>query len=168
MSIMQSHRQQGFTLIELMIVVVVIGILAAVGYPTYMNYITESRRSEAHIALATVASTEEKFLTSCSNYTDQFGGDISHPVVANRCTGLKMGAGATYTSTPAGYYSLVVTLNDVPGVIPSYTITATPIGPQTRDAARCTTISLNSIGMKTATGSDSDGGMGGRCWKKKK
>ena len=46
-----SNRQRGFTLIELMIVVAIIGVLAAVALPAYQNYVTKSKMSEVLLAV---------------------------------------------------------------------------------------------------------------------
>jgi len=54
-------RQKGFTLIELMIVVAVIGILAAVAYPAYQDYVIRSKRGDAMNALAAVRIAQEKY-----------------------------------------------------------------------------------------------------------
>jgi prepilin-type N-terminal cleavage/methylation domain-containing protein len=55
--------QRGLTLIELMIVLAVMAIIAAVGYPLYTNQVQKSRRADAKIALESVAMVEERFYT---------------------------------------------------------------------------------------------------------
>lgn len=59
---------KGFTLIELMIVVAIVGILAAIAYPSYQNQVRQTRRSDAQIALNEIANMQEKFYSQCSQY----------------------------------------------------------------------------------------------------
>lgn len=63
----------GFTLIELMIVVAVIGILAAVGYPNYIEYVKKTRRSEVALLLTEEAQRLERFYSRTGQYTDYVG-----------------------------------------------------------------------------------------------
>lgn len=66
-------RNGGFTLIELMIVVGVIGILAAVGYPNYSEYVKKTRRSEIAALLTQEAQRLERFYSKTGQYTDSVG-----------------------------------------------------------------------------------------------
>ena len=65
---MKITRISGFTLIEVMIVVVILSILVAIAYPSYTKYTIQSRRSDAQIALTQAASLQEKFYSDCGHY----------------------------------------------------------------------------------------------------
>jgi len=165
---MKRIGANGFTLIEAMITVVIIAILAAVGYPSYINFVTEARRSDATINITRIASLQEKFFTECGRYAVTLG--VSG--TPRNCAGGVMDAGlAAGGATREGHYILTAVV--APGPAPvnapgggGFTLTATPAGLQaTRDAAKCTTLTINQIGVKAATGTDG-GPTGGRCWKK--
>jgi type IV pilus assembly protein PilE len=71
---MKRMRTGGFTLIELMIVVVIIGILAGIAYPSYQKYMKQTRRSDAQIALTRVAALQEKYYSDCSHFASKLEG----------------------------------------------------------------------------------------------
>lgn len=77
---MQS-KSKGFTLIELMIVVAIIGILAAVAMPEYNKYIAKSARTQAKAALLDLAQMEERYFTNNAKYVafDAIGGSTAQP-----------------------------------------------------------------------------------------
>jgi type IV pilus assembly protein PilE len=160
---MSSPRIAGFTLIELMITVVVIAILAAIGYPSYTRWVAETRRTDATMALQQIAAMQERFMTQCSRYADDFGGNISHINAALACTGLGMNGGGNTFTTTDGHYDIVLVTSPVDGENDmAYLLTASPNGPQaTADGAKCATFTLNHVGVKGATGAQST-----KCWKK--
>ena len=68
-----KHSQRGFTLIELLIVVAIISLLAAIGYPRYTAYVERSLRSDAHAGLLQAASEMERCYSQNYAYTDECG-----------------------------------------------------------------------------------------------
>ena len=131
-------RQRGFTLIELMIVVLIIAILSAIAYPAYTHYVYKSRRSDAYAALNQGQAILERCYAQYFSYAP---------------TG-----GATCPAIPATssekYYQIT---QPAAATSTTYKLTATPIGPQAGDT-QCTSLSLNQAGTKTWTG------PGSNCW----
>ena len=138
-------RQKGFTLIEVMIVVVIVAILAAVAVPSYQDSIRKTRRADAKEALTRIAALQERFFFTNNNY-------------ANAAA---LGIGGT---SQEGYYTIAVfNAPDNPATpavdgcaqAPCFSATATPVtnGPQGSDT-RCSVFSINQIGQKTARAAD--------------
>ena len=121
---MSKFVSPGFTLIELMITVVIIGILAAIAYPSYRNYTTQTRRSDAQIALTQVANQQEKFFTECNWYAATIPGTKG---CGTNTTGI-LGISAT---SPEGHYTLSPTAGTIAAGCTAYscgyTLTATPV-----------------------------------------
>lgn len=125
----QFPKPNGFTLIELMIVVAVAGILAAVAYPSYTEYVRKSRRSDAMTAISRVQQAQERWRANNPEYSID---------VSSSTTGLKLVASATATDKydlPTGYYEIKLSGKSDTG----YTITATAKGAQASDA-KCTAL----------------------------
>jgi type IV pilus assembly protein PilE len=120
---------KGFTLIELMIVVAIIGILALIAYPSYSNFVVRSNRAEAPQQLVRLANLQEQLFVDSRLYTN----DIS-----------KLGVGTTTTTkTESGNYIISSVVNGG-----SFTLKATAQGVQaTRDLA-CKEITLTDTGAK--------------------
>ncbi len=122
---MARRAARGFTLIELMITVAIVGILAAIAYPSYQNSIRKGRRAAAQEFLLDVAQREQQYFLD------------------NRSYGSLTDLGMTASDEVSEYYTVVST--PVAGPPPSFTATATPKGSQVSDGA----LTINSKGQKT-------------------
>ena len=129
----------GFTLIELMITVAIVGILSAIAYPSYQQHVMKSRRGEAKACVLEMAQFMERFYTTNRTYA---GAVLPAP----QCT-LDLQAFYAF-ALPAG--TLTAT---------TYTIDATPIGAQVNDV-RCDVLSLDQAGRKTISGTSTVA----ECW----
>lgn len=135
---MGKHRQSGFTLIEIMIVVAIIGILASIAYPSYQEYVLRGNRVEGMALLNDAAARQERYYAQNNTYAD---------------TVAKLGIPARSNN---GLYTLAISDTTAS----TYTLTAAPGGAQVKDT-KCGTLGLNQAGTKTKTGTAalSD------CWK---
>src|SRR4026208_2356227 len=90
--------QRGVTLVELMVVIAVIGTLAAIAIPSYRRYLIRSQRSEAKIALMTLQTAQEKFYLQNNAYTNN---------ITNATNGSPPGLGLAATSE-TGKYNITI------------------------------------------------------------
>jgi len=134
-----AFRAAGFTLIELMVTLAILGIILGVAIPNYRQWVLESGRTEAKSVLMQGAQTLERCFTRFSAYND---GDCP------------LGAGGTEMSEN-GKYQLTVT-----GVTATtFNLTAAPQGSQTKDT-ECGSFTLNNAGVRgVSTGTDP-----AECW----
>ncbi len=142
---MSKLKSSGFTLIEVLIVVVIISILAAIGYPSYRDQMEKSRRADAKIALGRAAQLQERWFTQNGSYTN---------TIANI-------GGAT---SDEGHYQIAVTIPagancNSGGSFYCYDLTAVPQGVQASDT-KCGTFGLNQAGAQSVTGT----GAATDCW----
>lgn len=139
----RRKSEAGFTLIELMIVVAIVAIIAGIAYPSYMESVRKSNRSDAKATLNDVAQRLQRCFTTYSAYNH------ASCTVAGQVTG-----GSTITS-PERMYTVAGVL-----AATTYDLTATPAAGSTQAKdTKCTTLTLDEAGVRGATGSDS-----GNCW----
>jgi len=121
--------QKGFSLIELMIVVAVIGILAAVAYPAYQDYVMKSRRGEAMNALAEIRIAQEKWRANNSSFVTDTA-DITSSLLLNG-------------TSENGNYTLTLAAAISPQV--GFLAVATPVvgGPQAADSCGAFAVDRN-------------------------
>jgi type IV pilus assembly protein PilE len=135
---MRLKKENGFTLIELMIVVAILGIIVAFGYPAYRDQVIKARRADGMAFILDIADREERFYSDQGTYT-------------NTITDLGYADG----NSPEGAYYLAT----FPGGHPnnadltiSFAITVTPQNGQEADT-KCGAFTLTSLGVKTVSGS---------------
>lgn len=126
------NEQQGFTLIEVMIVVAIIGILAAIAYPSYDEYVKRANRSEGHALLNDASASQERYFSQNNAYITTNAGIAS--------LGLKRGS-----QSETGKYSLTVAARAEGR---GYLLTASP----TVADPRCGNLTLDDRGIRDRSG----------------
>jgi len=148
-------KKQGFTLIELMIVVAIIGILAGIAYPSYQDSVRKSRRADAKGALLGFANAMERHFTETNSYCGAGTTDIGTCLAAS-------GAPTIYSTTSpidggTVYYNLTLTpsaTTTVTTITPTtYNLRATPTGAQAGDGI----LEINSTEAKGRWDRNNDG-----------
>jgi type IV pilus assembly protein PilE len=98
MSASTSRAQQGFTLIELMVVVAIVGILAAIAYPSYSSYVARGRRADAQKALLEALQYMQRYYVANNSYLDPNSG--KPPTLPSTLATVSTGSGnAVYNLT---------------------------------------------------------------------
>ncbi len=131
--------QQGFTLIEVMIVVAIIGILAAIAYPSYDEYVKRGNRTEGQAFLSDVAARQERYFSQNNKYITAVS-DIAKLGLSN-------------ANSPTGKYTITIAAGGG-----GYVLTAT----QQFGDTKCGNLTLNALGEKGRTGT---GKTLEECWR---
>ena len=129
---------RGVTLLELMIVVVIIGILTAIAYPSYRQYVAKAKRNEAKSALLQIATMQERFYLQNGTYTVDMT-KLGFPVGTNFLTDTKSYIVAVTAATPAAFSATA-----------TYQKADDEVG-------KCASFSINGVGLKSSTPNDD-------CW----
>ena len=134
-----SGRPTGFTLIEVLIVVAIIGILAAIAYPSYGEHVKKTRRADGHLALLEQRQAFERCRATRYTYAN---------------------CALTTTRSPEGFYTLSLS-NDPAPTASTFRIVATATGAQANDKG-CATLGTNERDQKLAF--DDSGTAADDCW----
>lgn len=124
----RRDRGSGFTLIELMITLGIVGILTAFAYASYQDQLRKTRRADATSVMLEMANRLEKYYNACGSYTT----NINKPLPGNCDTPADIGLGLASAQSAAGHYQLAITdLNPADGATNTigagFRLTATPI-----------------------------------------
>lgn len=122
---MRFYRDTGFTIVELLVTVAIIGLLTMVAYPSYQRSVLRANRADGIAAALAVQVAQEKFRANCPFYAQTLG-------TTNTC-GANAGASTVQapTASPEGLYTLSIVSGTASGN--SYTIAATPTDNQAAD-----------------------------------
>lgn len=134
----------GFTLLELMIVLAILGILFSLALPAYQESIREGGRAEARSLLLQVAADQERFYSDNNSYSSA-ASPLSRPIIAA-------------LASEAGLYRVTVAACATGTIANCFIATATPQGAQAADT--CTSLTVSNTGLKGATGDSVDS-----CWR---
>ena len=144
-----SHRERGFSLIELMVVIAIVAILSNIAASSYRNYVLRAARTEGRMALLAIQVAQEKFFLQRNQYAQ----DIA-TVRADPPAGLGISTLSAAGVTPGGAY----TISFVAPTATTYTLQAVATGSQTKDTAACLTFTIDWQGARTPP--DTSG-----CWR---
>jgi len=146
-----QRKQRGFTLLELMIVVLIVGVISAVAYQSYMQYVVNTKRTAATSVLLQVADRQQQFFMDNKTYTADLTslGFTANPMVV----------GDDGRQLPSGDAKSVYTIAMSNVAVTTFTITATPLNAQLSRDTDCGALTLDQSLAKGAAGAVDD------CWK---
>jgi|SRR5882724_4413975 len=153
------NKHRGFTLIELMVAMLIVGVLMAVAIPSYKKSVQKSHRSQAEQVMQAISSKEAEFMLDSRFYSGVVGtGDGTVTVNGTGDTGLRITNASNQTSgsnpftcavnsstCSNAFYTLTLTPVNTAGAPPTFSMTATAIGQQLGDG----NLTLDYQGNKT-------------------
>ena len=156
----RRRRIFGFTLVELMIVVGIVAILAAIAFPLYSQQVRKSRRTDAKNAVLDLAGREERLNSTTNSYwTDT--GMLGYTAALAPPFPAPPGAAFGVQTVGSGYYQITVTQ---PTAQTTFTVTATPLTADQMKDTSCMAFVVDQTGKQSSTdigGADSTA----TCWK---
>lgn len=146
---MELKNVTGFTIIELMFAILVLGALLAIAYPVYQNQLLDARRADATAALLEVVARQERFFAQNGNYSNNLGAG-----------GLELDAAANpaFITSDRAYYEVRITAFDA--ATQTFTLTASaPAGSVQQNDTQCGDFTVTNFGEQ-----DSEFGNAQDCW----
>jgi len=152
------RRQAGFSIVELMIVVAIIGLLAGIGVPSYRDYVNKAKRTEGKAALTAAAARMERYYTQNNCYPSSACGN---PTSADSATALTNAGIPGFSGDTASKAAYNISLTVTPQ---AFTVTATPRAPFTDPL--CGNLTLANTGRKwtQSNGTSDDATRVEGCW----
>lgn len=153
---MNMRHKKGFTLIELMIAMVIVGVLAAIAYPSFVDTVRKSRRADAMDAITSIRLAQEKWRANETTYT-------------NTLTDIWEGSKDDAAVTLDGYYKLTLEDDSADGT--GYIVRATPTTKGDQDEDKCGYFELqinkeDADDVVRAVQKLTESGDANRCWRR--
>lgn len=140
----QHQKQRGFTLIEVMIVALIIAILGGIAYPSYMNQVRKTGRTDAKVALGDVAQRLQRCFTTNSTYK---------PDDEDVCTVVDEVTSSAGIESPDGKYK--ITMDDAEHTASTFELIAEPVAGDLQEGdEECAVFKLNQAGKRYSESSD--------------
>jgi type IV pilus assembly protein PilE len=169
-----NSRPAGFTLVELLVVILVAAILVSIAVPSYQNQVRKSRRTDAKTAVLDLAAREEKYLSLNNTYTPVSGAlGYASSTTTSYISGLTVGSGyyqiyvcvAAGSGTTAPSTPCIAASGSATGT--TYVVAAIPVAGTSQAAdSLCQYFAVDNTGTQFATSSNSGSGTDttSTCW----